>query len=67
MKTKIQPFKPSTQNLILLDKVLRKAIRTSYQKRHSGFLPTFNRWNRDDVREAIAAYRIIQATEVQQP
>lgn len=50
-----------------MDKVLRRAIRASYKKRNSGFFPTFNRWNRDDVREAIAAYRIIQATEVQQP
>ena len=64
MKTKISPFKPNTKNLLLMDSVLRSAIRNGFRNRNKSILPTFNKWNRDDVREAIHAYRMIQATEV---
>lgn len=63
MKTKIQPFKPTTKNLILMESVLRQAIRNGYRNRNNGFLPTFKRWNRDDVRDAIEAYRMVKVTE----
>ena len=64
MKTKIQSFRPTTKNLILVEGVLRQAIRNAYHKRHSGFLPTIQKWHRNDVREAIQAYRIMKATEI---
>ena len=64
MKTKIQSFRPNTTNLLLMDSVLRNAIRNGFRNRNKSILPTFNRWNRDDVREAVKAYRMIRATEV---
>lgn len=64
MKTKIQPFKPNYKNLSLVEAVLRQAIRNAYRKRHEGWLPTIQKWHREDVREAIHAYRIMKATEI---
>ena len=64
MKTKIQSFRPTTKNLILLESVLRQAIRNGFRKRHDGLLPTIQKWHREDVREAIQAYRIMKATEI---
>lgn len=64
MKTKIGSFKPTTTNLILMDGVLRNAIRNGFRNRNKSILPTFNKWNRDDVRDAITAYRMIKQTEV---
>ena len=66
MKTKIGSFKPTTQNLILMDGVLRAAIRNGFLNRNKSFLPTFNKWNREDVRDTIKAYRMIKNTEVNQ-
>ena len=64
MKTKISSFRPTTKNLILLESVLRQAIRNGFRKRHDGLLPTIQKWHREDVREAVAAYRMIKATEI---
>ena len=64
MKAKIQPFKPNYRNLSLVESVLRQAIRNAHRKRHNGFLPTIQKWNREDVRDAIRAYRVIKATEI---
>lgn len=64
MKTKIQSFRPTSKNLLLVEGVLRQAIRNAYRKRHEGFLPTIQKWHREDVREAIQAYRIMKATEI---
>lgn len=64
MKTKIGSFKPTTKNIILMESVLRQAIRNGFHKRHHGFLPTIQKWHRDDVREAVQAYRMIKATEI---
>ena len=64
MKTKIGSFKPTTKNLVLMESVLRQAIRNGFRKRHHGFLPTIQKWHRNDVREAIQAYRMIKQTEV---
>ena len=64
MKTKIGSFKPTTKNLVLMESVLRQAIRNGFRKRNQGFLPTIQKWHREDVREAIKAYRMIKATEV---
>lgn len=64
MKAKIQSFKPNARNLSLVESVLRQAIRNAYRKRHEGFLPTIQKWHREDVREAITAYRMIKETEI---
>lgn len=64
MKAKIQSFKPNAKHLSLVEAVLRQAIRNAYRKRHEGFLPTIQKWHRDDVRDAIKAYRLMQATEI---
>ena len=64
MKAKIQPFKPNAKNLILVEAVLRQAIRNAYRKRHEGWLPTIQKWHREDVRDAIKAYRVMRATEI---
>ena len=64
MKAKIKPFKPNARNLSLVEAVLRQAIRNAYQKRNEGFLLTIKNWHRNDVREAILAYRVMQATEI---
>ena len=64
MKTKIQPFKPTLPNVLFMENVLRQAVRNSYKHRNSGWLPTFKKWKRDDVKQAIKAYRMIKATEV---
>jgi hypothetical protein len=65
MKTKIQPFKPNFPNLLMMDIVLRRAVRQGFKARNRIPLPTIKAWKRDDVRETIKAYRMIQATEVQ--
>jgi hypothetical protein len=65
MKTKIQKFKPTIANLTLLDIVLRRAIRYGYKNRNKSILPACKNWRKDDVRDAIKAYRMIKATEVQ--
>lgn len=62
-KTTIQPFKPTTQNLMLMESVLRTAVRNGFHKRNKSILPTFNAWNRDEVRDAIKAYRMFKKTE----
>jgi hypothetical protein len=64
MKTKIQPFKPSLPNVLLMDSVLRTAIRNAYGNRNKGCLSVYKKWRKDDLRETIKAYRMIQATEV---
>jgi hypothetical protein len=48
-----------------MDGVLRAAIRNGFLNRNRSFLPTFNKWNREDVRDTIKAYRMIKKTEVQ--
>ena len=47
-----------------MDTVLRRAIRYGYQNRNKEILPTYKGWRRDDLREAIKAYRMIVNTEV---
>ena len=64
MKTKIGSFKPTTTNLILMDSVLRSAIRNGFRNRNKAILPTFKGWRRDDLRDTIKAYRMIKATEI---
>jgi len=64
MKTKIQSFKPTLPNMILMDSVLRNAIRNGYRIRNRSILPTFNKWNRDDLRDTIKVYRMVKNTEV---
>ena len=64
MKTKIGKFKPTLTNLMLMDTVLRQAIRNGYRNRNKASLSTYKSWNREDVRYAIKAYRMISATEV---
>jgi len=64
MKTKISSFKPTTKNLILMENVLRQAIRNGFRKRHHGFLPSLQKWNREDVRDAVKAYRMIKSTDI---
>jgi hypothetical protein len=64
MKTKIGKFKPTLPNLMLMESVLRQTIRNSYRNRNKAILPTYKGWRRDDLRDAIKAYRMIQATEV---
>jgi hypothetical protein len=63
MKAKIQSFKPTLPNLLLMENVLRQAIRNSYQSRHTGWLPTYKKWRRDDVKLALRAYRMMKSTE----
>ena len=48
---------------MLMESVLRQAIRNGFRNRNTGFLPTFKRWNRGDVRDAIEAYRMVKVTE----
>jgi|SanBayMetagenome_1026888.scaffolds.fasta_scaffold199266_2 hypothetical protein len=64
MKTKIQSFKPNLQNMMLMDSVLRTAIRNAYSNRNKGLLSVYKKWRKDDLRDTIKAYRIIKATEV---
>ena len=64
MKTKIQSFKPNLQNLLIMDVVLRRAVRQGFKTRNQNPFPTIRGWRRDDIRETIKAYRMIQATEV---
>lgn len=64
MKAKIQPFKPTLPNVLFMENVLRQAIRNSYKTRHEGWLPTFKKWKREDVKQAVKAYRMIKSTEV---
>jgi len=64
MKAKIQPFKPNFKNLLMMDVVLRRAVRQGFKSRNQNPFPTIKAWKRDDVRETIKAYRMIQALEV---
>jgi hypothetical protein len=64
MKTKIQKFKPNMENLMLFDTVLRRAVRLGFKTRNQNKFPTVKKWRRDDIREAIKAYRIICNTEL---
>jgi hypothetical protein len=64
MKTKIQKFKPTLSNLMLMDTVLRRAVRHGYQNRNKAPLETYKKWRREDLRETIKAYRMIVNTEV---
>jgi hypothetical protein len=64
MKTKIQSFKPNFQNLLMMDVVLRRAVRQGFKTRNQNPFPTIREWRRDDIRETIKACRMIQATEV---
>ena len=47
-----------------MENVLRQAIRNSYKTRHDGWLPTFKKWKRDDVKLALRAYRMMKSTEM---
>ena len=49
---------------MLMDTVLRRAIRYGYQNRNKAILPVYKGWRRDDLRDAIKAYRMIKATEI---
>jgi hypothetical protein len=64
MKAKIQPFKPNFSNLLMMDIVLRRAVRQGFKTRNQNPFDTVRKWRRDDIRETIQAYRMIQATEV---
>ena len=64
MKAKIQSFKPNFPNLLMMDVVLRRAVRQGFKTRNQNPFPTIRGWRRDDIRETIKAYRMIQATEV---
>lgn len=64
MKTKIGSFKPNLANIMLMDSVLRSAIRNAYGNRHKGCLSVYKKWRRDDLRDTIKAYRMFQNTEV---
>jgi len=64
MKTKIQSFKPNLSNLMLMDGVLRRAVREGFKARNQSQFPTVRGWRRDDIREAIKAYRMVVNTEV---
>jgi hypothetical protein len=64
MKTKIQPFKPSLPNVLLMDSVLRTAIRNAYGNRNKGCLSVYKKWRKDDLRDTIKAYRMFQKLEV---
>jgi hypothetical protein len=65
MKTKIGKFKPTLPNLMLMDSVLRTAIRNAYRIRNKGCLSVYKKWRKDDLRDTIKAYRMFQAMEVQ--
>jgi hypothetical protein len=65
MKTKIQKFKPTMENLMLFDTVLRRSVRLAFRTRNQNQFPTVKKWRRDDIREAIKAYRIICNTELE--
>jgi hypothetical protein len=64
MKTKIGKFKPTLENLMLMDTVLRRAVRQGYKHRNKAPLETYKKWRREDLRETIKAYRMIVNTEV---
>ena len=49
---------------MLMDAVLGRAIRQAYRNRNKAPLPSYKQWRRDDVRDAIKAYRMFQKTEV---
>ena len=49
---------------MLMDGVLRRAIRYGYQNRNKAIYPSYKGWRRDDLRDAIKAYRMIKQTEV---
>jgi hypothetical protein len=65
MKAKIQSFKPNFSNLLMMDVVLRRAVRQGFKTRNQNPFGMVKQWRRDDIRETIKAYRMIQATEVQ--
>jgi hypothetical protein len=64
MKTKIGKFKPTLTNLMLMDTVLRTAVRNAYGNRNKGCLSVYKKWRKDDLRDTIKAYRMIKQTEV---
>lgn len=47
-----------------MESVLRQAIRNGFRKRNHGLLPTIQKWHREDVRNAIQAYRMVRNTEI---
>ena len=64
MKTKIGKFKPSLENLMLMDAVLSRAIRNGLRYRNQSDFGPVRKWRRDDIRDTIKAYRMIKETEV---
>ncbi len=64
MKTKIGKFKPTLSNLMLMDTVLRRAVRQGFKTRNQNQFATVRQWRRDDIRDTIKAYRMITNTEV---
>ena len=64
MKTKIGKFKPSLENLMLMDAVLSRAIRNGLRHRNQSDFGLVRKWRRDDIRDTIKAYRMIKQTEV---
>jgi hypothetical protein len=64
MKTKIGKFKPSLENLMLMDAVLSRAIREGLKYRNQSDFGLVRKWRRDDIRDTIKAYRMIKETEV---
>jgi hypothetical protein len=52
------------ENLMLFDTVLRRSVRLAFRTRNHNQFPTVKKWRRDDIREAIKAYRIICNTEL---
>jgi hypothetical protein len=64
MKAKIQSFRPNMKNLMMMDMVLRRAVRQGFKHRNESPFPSIRGWRRDDLRETIKAYRMIVNTEV---
>ena len=64
MKTKIGKFKPTLHNLMLMDAVLSRSIRSGFKSRNQSDFGLVRKWRRDDIRDTIKAYRMIKATEV---
>jgi hypothetical protein len=64
MKTKIGKFKPSLENLMLMDAVLSRSIRSGFKTRNQSDFGLVRKWRRDDIRDTIKAYRMIKQTEV---
>jgi hypothetical protein len=49
---------------MLMDTVLRRAVRQGFKTRNQNQFATVRQWRRDDIRDAIKAYRMITNTEV---